>query len=210
MPATDRDQLRSRFTTLCTRVGLLDSVEVFEALYERYTAPDRHYHDIRHITASLAELDGVRQLARDPAAIELAIWFHDCVYEAHRMDNEEQSAVIARQSLQRMGAHSSLTEAVNQMILATRHTAPATKPDEQLLTDIDLAPLGASSDVFEANGRLIRREYAHLDDQSYARGRAKILRSFLSRASIFATELFAGRYEQQARANLAHAINGAG
>jgi predicted metal-dependent HD superfamily phosphohydrolase len=208
MAATDRDQLRLRFTSLCTRLGLHDSAGVFDDLYQRYTAADRHYHDIHHIAASLSELDGVRHLARDPAAIELAIWFHDCIYDAHRLDNEEQSAEIARQSLQKIGASKALSDSVCELILATRHTSLPVTPDEQLLTDIDLAPLGAPAEVFETNGRLIRREYAHLDDQSYARGRAEILRNFLSRARIFATELFARRYEQQARANLSHAING--
>ena len=57
-------------------------------LHRNPTEYDRHYHDISHIAASLVELDGVQHLARDPAAIELAIWFHDCIYDGRRLDNE--------------------------------------------------------------------------------------------------------------------------
>jgi predicted metal-dependent HD superfamily phosphohydrolase len=208
MAPIDRDQLFVRFSALCARLGLRKPQPVFDELFESYTGPDRHYHDIAHIAASLRELDGVRELARDPDAIELAIWFHDCVYDATRVDNEEQSAQIARQALAEMGARPRLIDTVCELIMATQHTKPPATEDEELLTDIDLAPLGASDETFETNGQLIRREYGHLDEQTYARGRSAILRGFLSRPRIFYTENFARRLERQARANLTRATSG--
>lgn len=208
MAPINRNQLLARFMALCARMGLRDPQPVFNELFDRYTAPDRYYHDIAHISVSLRELDEVRALAHDPDAVELAIWFHDCVYDATRLDNEEQSAVIARRALGEMGAPARLIETVCRLILATQHTTPPQSADEELLTDIDLAPLGASEEVFEANGHLIRREYAHLDEQSYARGRSAILRGFLSRPRIFYTEMFANRLERQARENLTRATSG--
>ena len=208
MGRNEYDQLLNRFLALCARLGLRNGLGVFEDLFSRYTGADRHYHDITHIVASLRELDGVRELARDADAIELAIWFHDCVYDATRMDNEEQSAQIARGALSEMGAKPELIETVCALIMATQHTKPPGTEDEELLTDIDLAPLGASEDVFETNGQLIRREYGHLDEQSYTRGRSAILRGFLSRPRIFYTENFSRRFERQARANLTRAVDG--
>src|SRR5262245_66185655 len=55
----------------------------FEALAERYAEPHRYYHTSRHIAECLAEVDHVRHLARDPVAVELALWFHDAIYETH-------------------------------------------------------------------------------------------------------------------------------
>ena len=208
MAGIEHDQLLERFSALCARLGLRGARPAFEDLFARYTAPDRHYHDIAHIAASLRELDGVRALARDANAIELAIWFHDCVYDATRIDNEEQSAVIARHALKEMGADPTLIKTVAGLIMATQHTSPPASGDEELLTDIDLAPLGASEAVFDNNGQLIRREYAHLDEESYARGRTAILRGFLKRPRIFHTEQFARRLEHQARANLTRATTG--
>jgi predicted metal-dependent HD superfamily phosphohydrolase len=208
MLLSDRSKLRSRFLSLAHHLGFRDAEAVFAELYDLYTGPDRHYHDIRHISASLEELDSVRHLARDPDAIELAIWFHDCIYDGRRLDNEEQSAEIAREALAHMGASQDLIERVGQLILATRHQAPPANPDEQLLTDIDLAPLGAPQDVFDSNGQLIRQEYSHLDDQTYTQGRAQILQGFLARPHIFNTDTYAQRYESQARSNLYRAITG--
>ena len=45
----------------------------FDLLWRAYTAPDRHYHNIRHIAGCLAELDRVTDECDNPAAIEMAI-----------------------------------------------------------------------------------------------------------------------------------------
>ena len=206
MPTPDRSTLLSRWQALCSRQNLRNNASIFDDLYARYTSPNRHYHDIHHIAECLEELDDVRHLARDPDAIELAIWFHDCVYDAARLDNEEQSARIARRALSSMSVSTAMLDAITHMILATAHTIPPANPDEQLLTDIDLAPLGAPAAVFNANGQSIRQEYSHLDDATYAQGRAAILENFLNRPRIYSTDTFAQRYEGQARSNLARTI----
>src|SRR5690349_17823335 len=107
MPAPDRSTLLSRWNSLCSRLYLSGAEDTFDLLYTSYTAPDRHYHDVRHIAASLDELDArdrAGQQCREPDAIELAIWFHDCVYDAKRLDNEEQSAEVAETELAELGA----------------------------------------------------------------------------------------------------------
>ncbi|HEX8521273.1 MAG TPA: hypothetical protein VF669_03385 [Tepidisphaeraceae bacterium] len=206
MPAADRATLQKRWNDLCTRVGFGACDGVFDQLLTRYTGSDRHYHDIGHIEMSLRELDAVRDHCENADAVELAIWFHDCVYDGRRLDNEERSADVARAALAKMGADPHLVSCVVDLILATRHVAPPAAGDQEWLVDIDLAPLGAAAAVFDANGESIRREYAHLDDATYARARSEILERFLERPSIYATEPFASRYEQQARSNLARSL----
>ncbi len=210
MSPVDRDQLSIRFDGLLARLRLGGGAEAFNRLFESYTASDRHYHDIRHITASLAELDGVRSHCEHCDAVELAIWFHDCVYDADRLDNEEKSADIAREALSKLGASGELIDRVCGLILATRHVGPPATQDERVIVDIDLSPLGAAPSVFDANGESIRREYRHLDDAAYGVGRGEILQRFLDRSRIYATDTFASRYERQARANLARSIGGNG
>ena len=38
----------------------------------------RHYHNQQRISDCLAEFDQVLDLASQPAAVELALWFHAC------------------------------------------------------------------------------------------------------------------------------------
>jgi predicted metal-dependent HD superfamily phosphohydrolase len=180
--------------------------EVFDRLYAAYTGPDRHYHDIGHIADCLRELDHARAAAHDPRAIELAIWFHDVVYDGRRSDNEERSADDADAALGRLEVPAAVRQEVRRLILLTRH-APNGAPDPrdidgQLMVDIDLTPLAAPAAVFDRNGENIRREYPHVDDAAFDRGRAGMLARFLQRPRIYCTDAFARRYEQQARDNL--------
>jgi len=97
-------------------------------------------------------------------------------------------------------------ERVRSLILATRHAAPATTPDAQLVSDIDLSILGADEAtyaVFEAD---VRKEYRWVPSILFRRKRAGILESFLERPRIYNTEPFHARYELRARHNLAEAI----
>jgi predicted metal-dependent HD superfamily phosphohydrolase len=65
-------------------------------LVAAYSAPGRHYHNMRHIEDCLGMLTGVDKLL--PAQREIlteAIWWHDVVYDTTRSDNEELSAAGA-------------------------------------------------------------------------------------------------------------------
>jgi predicted metal-dependent HD superfamily phosphohydrolase len=95
---------------------------------------------------------------------------------------------------------------VRAHILATRHEAPATAPDSQLVVDVDLSILGADEAAyaeFEAN---VRQEYRWVPRVLFRKKRAEILESFLARPQIYSTEPFRERYELRARRNLAEAI----
>src|SRR6188508_2389895 len=84
--------------------GRGDGRSWFDVLKGRYTEPHRHYHNPRHISECLAEYDSSRHLAVQPVAVELAIWFHDAIYDTHAADNEEQSAWLADQCLAEAGS----------------------------------------------------------------------------------------------------------
>lgn len=77
--------------------------EVSSGWYDRlavaYAKPERHYHNGRHVRECLREFEPVRHLAIEPAAVELALWFHDAVCDPRANDNEHRSAGLARQCL---------------------------------------------------------------------------------------------------------------
>jgi predicted metal-dependent HD superfamily phosphohydrolase len=135
---------------------------VFDDLYARYTAADRRYHDIQHIDECLQLFDTVRSLALQPDTIELAIWFHDAIYDSHKSDNEASSARLAESALVQLGVPRATRQSVCDLILAAQHNAPPTDPDAALLVDIDLSILGQPAPIFDAYEAGVRFEYSQL------------------------------------------------
>jgi predicted metal-dependent HD superfamily phosphohydrolase len=122
---------------------------VLDGLLAAYAAPSRHYHGLAHIADLLDTFAHHRGAARDPAAVTLAILWHDAVYDATRSDNEAASAASARADLGGLGAAAPLLARVEALILATRHAAAIDPSDGDmaLLVDLDLSILGAAADV---------------------------------------------------------------
>ena len=146
---------------------------VFADLYTRYTAADRRYHDIHHIRECLRLFDTVRALASQPDAIELAIWFHDAIYDSHKSDNEASSASLAQSALMRLGVPRATRQSVCDLILATQHNAPPADTDAAMLVDIDLSILGQPAPIFDAYEAGVRFEYAWVTDSAFAPGGPK-------------------------------------
>ena len=113
-------------------------------LLSSYAEPHRAYHTQQHLAECLALFDEVRGLAERPAEVEIALWFHDAIYDVHRRDNEALSAEWAHAALLHAGAAADAAERVAALVLVTRHSVAPQTPDEQLLVDIDLAILGAA------------------------------------------------------------------
>lgn len=183
----------------------------FAELLTAYRDPRRHYHDIGHIEAMLAGLQDCRALLHDAEAVQLAIWFHDAVYDAAAPDNEERSADLARQVLAGQLEQERLRQVV-MLILATRKhelagdRSPRERADMAYFLDLDLQILGAEATRFDAYEAAVRREYAHVPDAAWRIGRAAVLRRFMARPRLYFTDLFAEKLEEGARDNLARSF----
>jgi predicted metal-dependent HD superfamily phosphohydrolase len=176
--------------------------ESFASIVRHYSEPHRHYHNLHHIADCLTEFDGVRHLANSPAPIELAIWFHDLIYDPKAGDNEEQSADLACQWLARSGAPVELVESVHRLVLATKFHDTSLHPNAPLMVDIDLCILGQSEPRFWEYEQQIQAEYSWVPKEVFATKRAEILEGFLSRKQIYQTDNFHQRLELTARTNL--------
>lgn len=196
-----------RWITLCHSVGATTQVaECYHALIARYAEPPRAYHNITHVAHCLAEFDVLADEADHPQAVELAIWFHDAVYDTRRTDNEEQSASFAAQTLACMGIESARGDFVQKLILLTRHVETPVTRDGQIIVDVDLAILASPPQAFDVYEARIRQEYGWVDDILFWTKRREFLVSMLNRSHIFHTVLFRTRYEDAARHNLQRAI----
>ena len=175
---------------------------LFAQLMAAYAEPQRHYHTQQHLGECLSAFDGARALAEHPDEVELALWFHDAIYDIKGHDNEQRSADWARDALLAAGVPGESAQHVHDLVMATRHTAVPVGRDEQLLVDIDLSILGAARPRFDEYEQQIRQEYAYVPGFLFRRKRREILKGFLDRPAIYSTPHFHGVLEARARDNL--------
>lgn len=178
----------------------------YRRLTEAYAEPSRHYHDTRHLAECLNELESAAALAKRPACVAMALWFHDAVYDARSATNEEDSAALAVECLTGAQVDGEFVKRVQQLILCTKTHEAGGDSDAALLIDIDLAILGQPPERFWDYERGIRAEYAWVPVATYTEKRTEILARFLQRGVIYRTEYFRLKYEAAARANLQAAI----
>ena len=191
--------MEQRFTALCLRLGIQPYLvrTTWCLLQEHYSETHRHYHHLAHIEAMLAWLDSCTP---DNERIELAIWFHDVIYDPKSAFNEENSARFFETCFG-SSLRPGLVEDVVRLIMATKHGNPRTGPiDENLISDIDLTILAAAHPNYEAYRLAIRREYSHVPQPDYIRGRGAVLSHFLQ-SPIFVTGPFQ-HLEDRARQNI--------
>jgi predicted metal-dependent HD superfamily phosphohydrolase len=174
----------------------------FKELIARYSEPHRRYHTVRHLEECFAKLTEICNLAEHAAEVELAIWFHDAIYEKHSNQNEVKSAELAVKKVLAAGGTKDAAARISNLIMATRHAVLPRNKDEQVLIDVDLSILGAEPERFKEYERQIREEYSWVPFFLFRKRRRKILKDFLARPTIFNTPVFIQRYEKQARQNI--------
>lgn len=198
--------LESRFARLTQRFGVAPHAGgIFPLLAEHYSEPGRHYHTLQHIHECLLRLDQVKDLPVDSDAVELALWFHDAVYDPTADDNELRSAFLFDR---RLGIHLPTQRAdnVHAMIMATVHDGDAGDGDARYVVDIDLLGFAAPWPDFLRDTELLRRECRHRTDVQFQLDTLGFFEKLLMRPSIYLTEHFRTNNEIQARQNIADCI----
>jgi predicted metal-dependent HD superfamily phosphohydrolase len=180
--------------------------QLYDEIIAKYDEAHRHYHKLQHLAECLEKFAELHHLAANPAEIELALWFHDAVYEPKSHNNEQLSADWARSSVLKAGLDKTIADHIYNLILATQHHAKPEATDTKILIDVDLAILGAAPERYNEYEQQIRQEYSHVPEITFRQKRAEILQHFLAQPTLFNTPLFIERYEQQARLNMKHAL----
>ena len=179
---------------LTGRWPLESHLDVRDQLLAAYGDSRRGYHDQRHLTEVL---DRLGELGCADPVVLLAAWFHDAVHEGAE-DDEERSAQWAERALPPEHAGE-----VARLVRVTASHRPADDDHRgQLLSDADLAILAARATRYEEYARDVRREYAAVPDEDFARGRAAVLGDLLAKPTLFHTEAARARWEERARANV--------
>jgi predicted metal-dependent HD superfamily phosphohydrolase len=182
--------------------------ELFADLISYYGANDRYYHTMEHIHSVLSAIDRMWFLAQDLAAIKLAAWYHDIIYDIHARDNEEMSAQYAGRVLRRTLIPDQMITTVQSMIRATNiNHHPPSDMDHRILLDADLNTLASHHELYDRNARAIRQEFIFVSEPEYRRGRTEILKGFLERDRIFLTDHMFEKFEEKARQNIQREID---
>ena len=198
----------ARWTTVWRELGAATVDELlFHQLVATYSEPHRKYHTMQHLAECFTHLDEVRSEAERVAEVELALWFHDAIYDTLRKDNEQRSAEWARESALTAGLSGEQANRIHALVLDTRHDAVPAGRDAAVLVDVDLSILGTDAERFAEYERQIREEYSWVPGPLYCKARRQILRGFLARERIYSTEYFRAHYETQARENIARSLD---
>jgi predicted metal-dependent HD superfamily phosphohydrolase len=193
---------RERWAATWQGLNLEPPEDAYEDLSARYSESHRAYHTLHHLFECFTQFDRARSLAERPFEVEIALWFHDVIYDPQGTDSEDRSAAVAAQALAGAGAFTDQQQRVCDLILATKHTSSKPAGDEALLLDTDLSILGAPRPRFVEYESQVRQEYSWVPDEMFRKARAAILTRFLERPRIYSTDVFADFLEEPARANL--------
>jgi predicted metal-dependent HD superfamily phosphohydrolase len=180
---------------------------MYEQLFRRYHTLVEEFSTMRpeqgHIESMLEILLNIKSMVRSPAHMIIAVILHDVIYDPRSRTNEADSAAFARTMLILMGVPRHSINSIMRLIMATRHRGTKLRSnDERTIADIDLAGFGKSWDTVLKNSRDVRREFAHVPDDDFAKGHAEFILSLLRRPRIYYTEHFHGLYEERARGNM--------
>ncbi|MBT2402688.1 hypothetical protein J7I97_00520 [Streptomyces sp. ISL-87] len=180
-----------------------------DRLLTAWAEPQRRYHTTAHLADVLARIDVLADHADDPAAVELAAWFHDAVYRPDRSENEERSAALAERALPELGVDASRTAEVARLVrLTVTHDPAPGDTNGEVLCDADLAVLAGEPDAYAAYVAAVRAEYGFVPDDAFRAGRAAVLRQLLDLPRLFRTPYGTAHWEAPARANLTAELAG--
>lgn len=215
--------MQQRWRDLWQRLGATDSLTItgfFSVIEDAYAGKQRFYHNTDHLQDVLAKLDLAKTLlektgefaAMSPDekthmfdTIELALWYHDAVYDPRAKDNEAKSRDMLLMHANILGIDMDLAKSAAHLVDMTASHRSARTLVECILVDCDLAILGADARTFAKYDRDIRQEYAFVPEDIYTVKRREVLMGFLDQDEIFKTRAFRSAFEAAARKNLTEA-----
>lgn len=194
--------LRRRFVDLVERLGASNECDqIFARIYAAWSSASRRYHDVEHLTDCLREVDRLpSSFTRD--LVELALWYHDAVYEPGATDCEQRSSAWLMTDTAALGLADRPARIAAALVEMTAHGAARMTSDEgALVADIDLSILGKDPLRFMDFEHSVEEEFGAMPPLAFRVGRGRFLDHLLE-GPIFRTKPFRDRFEVTARANI--------
>ena len=142
-----------------------------ELLIERWSTPDRRFHNLRHLIDMLARVDELAEESHNPNIMRIACWYHGCVFSSDAEEvsrgnggeDETASAAFAEADLHHLGVPMETVKRVCCLIVnLKRHMLDEHDIDAQALIDADLGTLAVDPQTYAEYVRLLREEYSHI------------------------------------------------
>ena len=191
---------------------------ILKALWQdiamRYNESQRVYHSLQHIRQLFGQFEQIKHHLNQQHIIALALFYHDVIYEPTCVDNELKSAEYAVESLspylsaeqcQYIYALIMMT-ASHQIDDIDKNSDKAKESDAAYLLDMDLSILGASWSEYEQYAKDVRQEYANVSNADYCVGRIEVLEGLLAHLTLYLTDYYHSKLENQARQNIEREI----
>ena len=180
-------------------------------LVERWSAPERQLHNLRRLMNTLTHIDEIASSAHDADILRVAAWYHGAFLNKALeiklggfQANFASTRCIdhAHNRLTNLGVPEEVVVRIDELIaFLTRHRAPRSDFDAQVLVDADLACLSCSPQDYKKLRCSLRAELSELDDLQFIKARRALVKKLLGYESIYQSPLGAA-WEDTARANL--------
>jgi predicted metal-dependent HD superfamily phosphohydrolase len=181
--------------------------ELWFEIEQNYSSNNRYYHTLQHLDNLLAQLTAIKGSIQNWETVLFTLYYHDVIYDSLKSDNEEKSAELAEKRMLQISVPSKTVALCKEQILATKSHLPSADSDTNYFTDADLSILGQPWETYLDYCKNVRKEYAIYPDLVYNPGRRKVLKHFLTLESIFKTDFFFDKFENNAKQNLQKEID---
>ena len=185
---------------------------LWQDIAARYNEPQRAYHTLKHIQQLFEQLDQIKDKLYEPHIIALALYYHDVIYDPRRSDNELKSAEYAVEALKDYLSAEQCQHIYALIMMTATHqlnewTDPNKDSDAAYLLDMDLSILGAPWYQYDQYAQAVRQEYVHVAKEDYRTGRITVLQKLLTHTTLYLTDYYHSRLEEQARDNIKREIS---
>lgn len=180
-------------------------------LMQRWNAPNRQLHNLRRLMNTLTHIDEIASSAHDPDILRVAAWYHGAFLNKAleiKLGGFQANFAATRcidhahNRLTNLGVPEEVVARIDELIaFLTRHRAPRSDFDAQVLVDADLAGLACSPQDYKKLRTSLRAELSELDDLQFVRARIALIKKLLSYETIYQSPL-GSAWENTARANL--------
>ena len=180
-------------------------------LMQRWNAPNRQLHNLRRLMNTLTHIDEIASSAHDPDILRVAAWYHGAFLNKAleiKLGGFQANFAATRcidhahNRLTNLGVTDEVVARIDELIaFLTRHRAPRSDFDAQVLVDADLAGLACSPQDYKKLRTSLRAELSELDDLQFVKARLALVKKLLSYETIYQSPL-GSAWEDTARANL--------